>query len=103
MSDKIDKIDDIELCNVTNGDFDVPASRQLCRAVMSDIGGTIKVRQKCYATGEEFDQILILHAGVWKPDGNIIKVYRYLTGTTATTSQVYTSSYVAVNGIKLGY
>lgn len=103
MSDRIDKIDDLELVNVTGGDWVPGESRRLCRAIISDTGGEIKVRLRSFYTGEEADHILVLNTGVPLQVGNIVKVYRYLTGTTPTTSQVYNNSYALVNGVKLGY
>lgn len=91
------------LVDVTNDDYDIPDKLENCRAIWSDTGGSVRVQIKDYYENVTADHILTLNAGSWTQVGNITKVYRYLTGTTACESQVYDLTYTAVNGIKLGF
>lgn len=101
--DRIDKITRIHECNCTAADYDVPADKQCCRAIRSDNGGEVKVRLFDPWTSTYCDDVMILPAGSWVQSGNVVKVYRYYTGTTAAVSEIMDSTGVAVKGVKLGY
>lgn len=103
MADRVEKIQRIFLVDVTNADYDIPDKLENCRAIWSDLGGSVRIQIKDYYENVTADHILTLNAGSWTQVGNITKVYRYLTGTTVCESQVYDLTYTAVNGIKLGF
>lgn len=99
--ERTDKITHILEADVSSGDF-VISDKYKCRAIMSDTGGEVKVDMFDLMTGTTSTHVLSLPGQMWMQYGNITKVYRYLTGTTATSSQYYNASNTLVNGIKLG-
>lgn len=102
MADRVEKVQRIVLVDVTAGDVDITDKLENCRAIWSDTGGRIRIQVKDYYENKTEDHILTLNAGSWTQVGNISKVYRYLTGTTACESQVVDLTNTLVNGIKLG-
>ena len=53
--------------------------------------------------GKKRKNVWDLPAQTWVPLAGVTIVYKYYTGTTATTCQTYDSTGTLVNGIKLGW
>ena len=72
-----------------------------CRGISADSTGLVKIDYK-NAKGETVTEVTMLVQGVIRPVRNVIKLYRYYTGTTAGTAKSYTSAgVVTTNAIKL--
>ena len=94
------RFDTPEEVNVSGGDV-VPTMKN-CRGIESDADGQVRVTMRCDSDGIERNTILTLFAGVTKPVGNIVKVFRYTSGTTETLCTVTKASDgTSVAGIKL--
>jgi hypothetical protein len=97
---RTDRLDLIRVVNVASGDDSVEIGN--IRAIKADIGGVVKLQIQPY-NGRAYTTVEYLPDGVWLPIGGTVKrVYRYYTGTTSTTCQVYDSTGTLVNGVKVG-
>ncbi len=88
-----------ELLDASSGD--AAATFTACKAITADEGGIVKVDYR-----DEFGtlktEVLVLIAGVDKPLINVVKLYRYYTGTTAGTAKCYNSSGSSItNAVKI--
>lgn len=96
---RTDRIDQIEVVDVSSGDDSTIASN--VRAIKADVDGLVKLKINP-RNGNDYVTVEYLPEGVWVPIGNIVRVYRYITGTTDATTQVYDTTATAVIGIKIG-
>ena len=87
-----------ETCDVTSAD--VVPSMLNCRCVYADQEGIAKFSY-LDAKGYEHTEVKYFSAGVMYPIRNINKVFRYYTGSTDTTSQIYLQDGSSVIGLKL--
>lgn len=88
------------VCNVTGGNYTVPAAEKYCRFIKCDSTGIFKVD---YTDDKQMPRtwVGVLTAGENLYIPNVTLVYRYYVGTTAITAQTYTDAGVLVNGIRL--
>jgi hypothetical protein len=88
-----------EVCNAASGNA-VPSMTN-CRFIYVDVAGIIKIDFTDDHDGTTETEVLYLPAGVPFHRRNVTKVYRYYTGTTSCTAQVYDDTGAAVVGLKL--
>jgi hypothetical protein len=88
-----------EVIDATAGDA-VPANKN-CRFISCDVSGLVKFDMRRSVDDVIGTEVKQLTQGMIYPIRNICKVYRYYTGTTAITTQVYGVDGVAVKGLKL--
>lgn len=98
---RTDGVSNFSVVNVTAADVVISESGQGFRGIMVDVEGIVKVDLKYDHTTTSTTVVLSLLAGTIYPIRGITKVYRYTSGTNATTCQVYGSDAVLVNGVKL--
>lgn len=84
---RTDCADDFVECNVSSGD--VTVDPEGTRGVYVDTAGVVKVRVRPRGgNGVQKDLILTFDGAGYIAIGNIVKVYRYITGTTAATTKI---------------
>jgi hypothetical protein len=87
-----------EVVDVTSADV-VPAITN-CRCIYADVGGIVKISYVA-PQGDTMTEVIALNDATFYPVRNVTKVFRYYTGTTATTCKAYSAAGAQVNGIKL--
>jgi hypothetical protein len=80
---------------------DAVPSNQCCRYAECDADGIVKIDYLDGTDGSTKTVVKAVTAGGVIHHPNITKVYRYYTGTTAITAQVYNSAGSLVNGLRL--
>lgn len=98
--EKLSGISDIEVVDCTSTDV-VPTMKD-CRAIKSDVDGVVKYDYQPEGVTAAKTAVCYLPAGAWIQIKNVVKVYRYYTGTTDITTQAYKPDGTIVNGLKLG-
>jgi hypothetical protein len=87
------------IADCSSADVDVPAANQHCRYFECDTEGIIKFDYKDDA-GDTHTVVMKAKEGV-NHYPNVVKVYRYYTGTTSCTAQAYDASGSLITGIRL--
>lgn len=88
-----------EIIDASSGD--ATPSNTCCRYAECDADGIVKFDYLDSSDGSTKTVIKQVTAGGIIHNPNITKVYRYYTGSTAITAQVYNSSGTLVNGLRL--
>jgi hypothetical protein len=88
------------IANSTGDDVPIPAAYRNCRFAECDVSGLIKV-DYLSDSGDTYTIVCNCVEGGIIRVARIQRVYRYYTGTTACTAQVYTSTGSLVTGIRL--
>jgi len=86
---------------VNSASADAVPTMQNCRAIYCDVDGLIKIDYND-DFGNPHTETLAMVGGTERQFRNVTKVYRYRTGTTACTAQVYLDDgSAAVVGLKV--
>jgi len=83
------------------GSGDASPSNTCCRYAECDADGIVKFDYLDATDGSTKTVVKQVIAGSIIHNPNITKVYRYYTGTTAITAQVYNAAGTLVNGLRL--
>jgi hypothetical protein len=90
---------DTELCDCSSGDYTTVNTG--CRGVSVDVDGVVKYAQKLPDTNDTHVCIRQLYAGQIYPIKNVVKVFKYYTGTTSGATVFSGDGSAQVVGMRL--